>query len=277
MAARTLQPLTVSDVRIHWVRVGIIFLVAVVAITAVVNPVVVLAALLTGILNTAAGGGAIVTFLALTAVGVPALTAHATGQLVTPASFLGAFRLVKGYWPGWRLLRIGCFGTLLGVGMLKLTPAGTFQAAAPFFLVPAAILVVVQEPVKRRIQRSGRTFGTRITLIATFLCGVYAGLIGVGVGTLTLVVLGLTPAFAGASLPQLLRSRNVLLLGMAILVACAFAATGLVDWKLAALLAPAGALGGWLGTKLVNRLPVPVLQGLIAATAIGGATWMALR
>src|SRR5262245_3108172 len=107
MTARALRP----SIAVPRHRVAITFLVAVVAITAVINPVVVLAALLTGILNTAAGGGAIVTFLALTAMGVPALTAHATSQLVTPASFLGAFRLVKNYWPGWPLLRTGCFGT----------------------------------------------------------------------------------------------------------------------------------------------------------------------
>jgi uncharacterized membrane protein YfcA len=275
MTARAIRPSIAAPV--HLTRLAMTFLVAVVAVTAAVNPVVVGAALLTGILNTAAGGGAIVTFLTLTAVGVPALTAHATGQLVTPASFLGAFRLGTGDLPAWPLLRAGCFGALLGVGILKLTPAGTFQAAAPFFLVPAAILVVVQEPVKRRVQLAGRTPDARITVIAAFLCGVYAGLIGVGVGTLALVVLGLTPAFVGSALPDVLRSRNVLLLGMAVLVAVAFAATGLVDWELAALLAPAGALGGWLGTRLVTRLPVPLLRAMIAATAVGGAIWMALR
>lgn len=255
--------------------VGLI-VVALVAMS-IVNPVVVAAALVTGILNTAAGGGAIVTFLALTAIGVPALTAHATSQLVTPGSFLGASRLVKEYWPGMPLLVTGCLGTLIGVAILKVTPPDTFRAAAPFVLVPAAALVIVQEPVKRRIQRAGRALGPRVTFASMFACGVYAGLVGVGTGTLALVVLGLTPAFVGASLRDLLRTRNVLLLGMAILVAAAFAATGLADWTLAALLVLPGAFGGWIGTKLVGRLPVPVLQAGIVATAIAGAAWLALR
>jgi uncharacterized membrane protein YfcA len=110
-----------------------------------------------------------------------------------------------------------------------------------------------------------------------FACGVYAGLIGVGTGTLALVILGLTPAFAGASLRDLLRTRNVLLLGMAILVAAAFAVTGLVDWGLVVLLVLPAVVGGWIGTKLVGRLPIPVLQTGIVATAIAGALWMALR
>jgi uncharacterized membrane protein YfcA len=109
------------------------------------------------------------------------------------------------------------------------------------------------------------------------LCGVYAGLIGVGTGTLALVVLGLTPGFARASLRDLLRTRNVLLLGMALLVAAAFAATGLASWTLAAAMVLPGAAGGWIGTRLVGRLPVPLLQAGVVFTAIAGAVWMAFR
>lgn len=257
------------------VVVGLI--VCALVVTGIANPVVVLAALVTGILNTAAGGGAIVTFLTLTAIGVPALTAHATSQLVTPSSFLGASRLAKDFWPGLPLLATGCLGTIAGVAILKVTPPGTFQAVAPFVLVPAALLVMVQEPAKRRVQRAGRTLGRQAVFLCTFVCGVYAGLIGVGTGTLALIVLGLAPSFAGASLRDLLRTRNVLLLGMAVLVAAAFATTGLADWALAAQLALPGAIGGWIGMKLVGRLPVRVLQAGIVVTAIAGACWMALR
>lgn len=248
-----------------------------VAVTALINPVVVLAALLTGVLNTAAGGGAIVTFLALTAIGVPALTAHATSQLVTPGSFLGASHLIRDFWPGLPLLVTGCAGTLAGVAILKITPPQTFSAAAPFVLILAAVLVLVQESVKRRIQRFGRGLGRTSMYCSMFICGIYAGLIGVGTGTLALVVLGLTPGFLGASLRDLLRTRNALLLGMALLVSAAFAATGLADWGLAALMIIPAALGGWLGTKLVGRLPIPLLQAGVVVTAIAGAAWMALR
>jgi uncharacterized membrane protein YfcA len=247
------------------------------AVSLTIDPVAVTAALGTGFFNTAAGGGAIVTFLALTATGMPALVTHATSQAVTPCSFLVALRLLRDFRPGWRLLASSCAGTLVGVAVLKATPAGTFQRLAPFFLVPAAILVVFQEPTKRWVKRAGIVLGSKTTAGLMFGCGIYAGLIGVGTGTLALVVLGLTPALADTPLPDLLRTRNALLLGMALLVAVAFAATGLVDWPLAALLALPGAVGGWVGTKAVGRLPVPVLQFLIAATAVGGAGWMVLR
>ncbi|HEX2130146.1 MAG TPA: sulfite exporter TauE/SafE family protein [Actinophytocola sp.] len=232
------------------------------------------AAFVTGFLNTAGGGGAVVTFLALTATGVPALTAHATSQLVTPASFLGGARLVREHRPGRGPLLTGCAGTVVGVAVLTVTPPETFRAVAPWCLLPAAALVVAQEPVRRLVARTGRSLGPATTLAATFACGVYAGLIGVGTGTLVLAVLGLAPGFTRLPLRDLLRTRNVLLLGMALLVSVAFAVTGLVDWRLVALLLVPAALGGWLGARLVGRLPVPVLQGLVVVTAIGGTAWL---
>jgi uncharacterized protein len=234
----------------------------------------VVAALVTGFLNTAGGGGAVVTFLALSASGVPAITAHATTQLVTPFSFLGGFRLVRTHGPGRSPLVAGCAGTLGGVALLVLTPPQTFQAVAPWCLVPAAVLVVVQEPVRRLVHGVGRTLGARTTVGAAFVCGAYAGMIGVGTGTLAFAVLALAPGFAGMPARDLLRTRNVLLLAMAVLVSVAFALTGLVDWGLAALLAAPAAMGGWLGTRMVGRLPVPVLQGLVVATALGGTAWL---
>jgi uncharacterized membrane protein YfcA len=110
-------------------------------------------------------------------------------------------------------------------------------------------------------------------------------LIGVGTGTLALVVLGLTRRHSLADLPDLLAVRNVLLLGMATVGMLAYAITGLVNWLLVLLLAPPGALGGWLGTKFVHwlgtrlakRTALRILRGTIAATALACAGWMVLR
>jgi hypothetical protein len=96
---------------------------------------------------------------------------------------------------------------------------------------------------------SWRSPRTHLVTPASFLGGVplarrcrpgWCPLIGTG----TLAVLGLAPGFAGMPLRDLLRTRNVPLLGMAALVRIAFAVTGLVDWTLVALLVvPAAA--GW--------------------------------
>jgi uncharacterized membrane protein YfcA len=242
-----------------------------------VDPVATLAAIATGFFNVAGGGGAILTFLAVTAVGMPVLTTHATIQFVTPMSFVSMAGLVGQYWPGLGLLVTGSLGTVVGVVVLTLTPPTTVQTVAPVFLAVAGLLLVVQGPVQRRIERIGHELGAKTTAGLLFVVGIYAGMIGVGTGTLALAVLGLTRRYAGVGLQQLILTRNVVLLGMAAVVSGAMIFTGLVSWPLAAVLALPGAVGGWVGVTLIHRLPVSVLRVSIAATAGVGAVWMWVR
>lgn len=227
------------------------------------------AAFVAGVLNTAGGGGAILSFLVLTGAGVAPLTAHATNQFVTPLSFASAAFRLRGVRPRVAPLLAGCAGTVAGVAILASVSPGTVQAVAPWVLVPAAVLVAAQG--RGPVRRTGRP----VSLAAMLVCGVYAGMIGVGTGTLVLVVLGL--AAPGRSLNHLLPLRNVLCLGMAVVVAGAFALTGLVDWALAALLAVPAVLGGMVGTRLVGRLPDPALRTGVVLTATAGAAWLLLR
>jgi hypothetical protein len=227
------------------------------------------AAFVAGVLNTAGGGGAILSFLVLTGAGGAPLTAHATNQFVTPLSFASAAFRLRGARPRVAPLLAGCAGTVAGVAILASVPPGAFQAVAPWVLVPAAVLVAVQ--ARDPVRHTGRS----VSLAAMLGCGVYAGMIGVGTGTLVLVVLGL--AAPGRSLNRLLPLRNVLCLGMAVVVAAAFALTGLVDWALATLLAVPAVLGGMVGTRLVGRLPDPMLRTGVVLTATAGAAWLLLR
>lgn len=243
----------------------------------VVDPVVAGAALVTGVLNTAGGGGAVVTFLALSAGGVPALTAHASSQVVTPVSFLGGLSAAREHRPDRRWMLSGGAGAVCGVAILAVTEPGTFQAVAPWCLLPAAALVAMQGPVQRLVRTSGRRIGPTTTLAAVFVCGVYAGLIGIGTGTLAVVVCGLVPGIVHTRLAHLLQVRNVLLTVMAAVVAAAFAVTGLADWRLVALLAPPAAVGGWLGTKILGHVPAWLLRTVIVATALAGTAWLVMR
>jgi uncharacterized membrane protein YfcA len=171
----------------------------------------------------------------------------------------------------------GTAGAVVGVGILAITPPDTFQAVVPWCLLPAAALVVGQEPLRRIVRSSGWRIGPGTTTVSVFGCGVYAGLIGIGTGTLAVAVLGLVPTFVHLPLPLLLRNRNVLLTLMAAVVAAAFAVTGLADWRLVALLALPAAVGGWLGTKLIGHVPAPLLRIVIVATAVAATAWLLIR
>ncbi len=250
-------------------------------VAVVVDPVIAAAALVTGVLNTAGGGGAVVTFLALYAAGVPALTAHATSQLVTPASFLSGLRPPRSHRPDRRWVAAGGVGVVCGVAILAVTPPDMFHTVAPWCLVAAAALVVAQGRVLQRVVRrtgwsiwSMWSIGPTASICGLFVCGVYAGLIGVGTGTLAVAVLGLVPGLVHTRLNDLMRVRNVLLTVMAVVVAAAVAVTGLADWRLVAVLVVPAAVGGWLGTQLIGRVAPWFLRAVIVATALTAAAWM---
>lgn len=233
------------------------------------------AAFLAGILNTAGGGGGILAFVALTAAGIPPLTAHATNQFVTPLSFLTAAPGARGHGPAAVLLLAGGLGTVLGVTLVANSTPAAFQAVAPWVLLAAALLVAAQGPLARRLGAGARPRRPARAVLAMLACGVYAGLIGIGTGTLALVVLGIVAA--REPLGRLLRARNVLCFGMAVVVAATFALTGLVDWAVAALLSVPALAGGWVGTRLAGRLPEPALRAGIVLTAAAGAFYLILR
>lgn len=235
---------------------------------------IVVAAFAAGVLNTAGGGGAVLSFLAMSAMGVPELTAHATNQLVTPVSFLLAVPLVRTHRPDASGVVMTCVGTVLGVLVLAVTPPELFGAVVPWVLPAAALLVAVQPVTRRRLRRVVRPRHRAAIRVAMLVCGVYAGLVGVGVGTISLVVLGLASGWGGGSMRRLMYTRNVLLLGAAVVTAAGVAVTGLVDWGLAALLVVPMGLGGWVGARLVDRLPELVLLVLVVATAAAGAVWI---
>ncbi len=270
-----------ARVRKRWQATAIVFGGAGVLVAVLVDPLLAGAALVTGVLNTAGGGGAVVTFLALYAAGVPALTAHATSQLVTPASFLSGLRRAQTHRPDRRWVAAGGVGVVCGVAILTVTPPATFQTVAPWCLVTAAALVVAQSRVQQRVVcRTGWSIwsiGPTATICGVFVCGVYAGLIGVGAGTLAVAVLGLVPGLVHTRLSDLMQVRNLLLTVMAVVVAAAVAVTGLADWRLVALLVVPAAVGGWLGTKIIGAVPAWLLRTIVVVTALGAAAWMTTR
>lgn len=271
----THRPVRELTTRRRWRTAGVVLVAGAGVLTAVVvDPVVAGAALVTGVLNTASGGGAICLFLALYASGLPALTAHATSQLLTPASFVGGLRGSPEFWPDRRWMVSGAAGAICGVGILAITPPSLFHTAVVWCLLPAAALVVAQEPIRRLVRSTKRWIGPTATTGLVFVCGVYSGLLGLGTGTVTLAVLGLVPGLLHTPLVPLLRVRNILLTGMAIVVAAAVAVTGLADMTQVAVLALPAAVGGWAGTKIVGRVPAWLLRTAIVATALTATVWI---
>ena len=113
------------------------------------------ASMLAGAINSVAGGGTLLTFPALVAIGQPALIANATS---TVALWPGQLSSLWGYRKEIGethsaivpLTVLGTLGGIVGAWLLLQTPASTFDKVVPFLVLAATTLFMAQEPLARR-------------------------------------------------------------------------------------------------------------------------------
>lgn len=109
------------------------------------------------------------------------------------------------------------------------------------------------------------TLGLGVGVAAT---GVYGGYFGAAQGVVLLALLGIGWT---TDMHRANGAKNVLA-GVANLVsATVFVVGGVVDWRIAGLVAVGSALGGVIGARVGRRLPAPLLRGLIVVVALTAA------
>jgi uncharacterized membrane protein YfcA len=243
--------------------------------------------LVTGVINTVAGGGSLLSFPALLALGYPPLVANVTNTAgVFPSSAGGALgyrRELAGQARTWLLLATVCTaGSLLGGWMLLALPASSFEAAVPALIASAALLTLVQPWLGKRIR--GRSQARRLVqvplhkrwplLLGVLLISVYGGYFGAAIGVLLIAVLGLF-------LPDTLQRNNALKTALTMVVnlvaAVLFAFAGPVVWSAAAVLAVTTVVGGMLGALIARRLSDRALRLAVVVIGLGAAVYSAVR
>jgi uncharacterized membrane protein YfcA len=208
------------------------------------------AALVAGAVNAVAGGGSLLSFPALLAVGYPALTANVTNSVaLTPGYFggtLGYRRELTGQRA--RILALGAtsaVGAVVGAALLLVSSQALFERIVPWLIFLACGLLAVQP-----------------------LAAAYGAYFGAGVGIMMLAILGI---FVADTLQRLNALKGLLSLLVAIIAAVAFALFADVGWVAVAVMAVASLLGGQLGVVLARRLNDRALRWLVVAfgTAVG--------
>jgi uncharacterized membrane protein YfcA len=256
--------------------------------------------LVTGAINTVAGGGSLLSFPALLALGYPPLVANVTNTIgVFPSSAggsLGYRRELAGQARNWVLLAAICtVGSLLGAWLLLVLPASTFEAAVPVLIAAAALLTLAQPWLARRtrgpnhrrpaaeavatVPAAGAAEATPLVrrwglLVAVLLISVYGGYFGAAMGVLLIAVLGLF-------LRQTLQRVNALKTSLTAVVngvaAVAFAFLGPVVWSAALVLAGTTMVGGMLGAVIARRLSDRALRLVVVVIGLAAAVYSALR
>ncbi len=235
--------------------------------------------------NSIAGGGTLLTFPALIALGVPPLVANATS---TVALWPGALSSMYGYRTHLRgLLRwamIFAVPSLIGGGcgawLLLATGESRFEKIVPWLVFGATFLFGIQGPVMRRLRpgtdgaRDDGRFAPRhgpTALTWQFLVGIYGGYFGAGIGILMLAVLG----FMGFSdIHRMNGLKNWGGLCINFVAAVIFAFSGIVNWAVALSMAIGAIAGGYAAAHLAQRVPQLAVRRAIIVVGIAAGLWL---
>jgi uncharacterized membrane protein YfcA len=230
-----------------------------------------------GVINGVAGGGTMVTFPTLLALGYPALTANVTSTVGIWPGYVGG---LAGFRPEIvdqathvrRLALPALAGAVAGSVLLLTTPSTAFRSLAPWLVLFAALLFAVQPLVARALARRQAHRARPAALAAgVFGASLYGGYFGAGLGVILLAVLGLTLPDTLARASGLRTALSVLVNGVA---AAVFIARGPVVWGAAGIIAVCALGGGFAGAHVARRLPAPALRAVVVL--IGLATFVAL-
>ncbi len=229
-----------------------------------------------GVVNAVAGGGTLITFPVLLAVGTPSIQANATSTLAlvigTAGGVYGYRRPILEVRP-WlkRFVPVSLVGGLLGGIVLTRTGESVFARMVPFLLLFATLLFLAQGAFRRLagfadVSNPGAAPARRLWLavIFQFFVAFYGGYFGAGIGILMLASLG----FLGLrDIHQMNGLKTVLASLINLVAALYFIGAGLIVWPQAAIMT-AGALAGYfVGAHYSQRIPQLYVRHLI--TAIG--------
>lgn len=229
------------------------------------------AGLAAGVINGIAGGGTMVSFPALLAVGVEPLTANVTSTVGIWTGYLGG---VGGYREQLAAQRgrvrvlgpAAMAGAVAGSLLLLATSEEAFEALAPGLVFAAAALFAVQPLIRRRAEvRGGTVDRPRSRQIGVAVSGVYGSYFGAGLGVLTLAVLGVT---SSDDLHRLNGVRTLLALLINSIAFVVFVAVAPVDWPAAGTLAVTSLVGGWIGARTSLRMPPALLRAVVIALGL---------
>jgi uncharacterized membrane protein YfcA len=231
----------------------------------------ILAGIGAGLIGSIAGLASLVSYPALLAVGLGAVSANVTNTVALIFSGIGS---TAGSRPelvgqGARLRRLGitaAVGGLIGGGLLLVTPAAAFERVVPWLIAAASVAILIRQQGGLLPEHHAHGSDSRTLQLGVLLVAVYGGYFGAAAGVLMVALL---LALTRESLPRSNAVKNVILAIANTVAAIAFAVLGPVHWAAVVPLGLGFLAGGRLGPAVVRRAPAGVLRTLIGIAGLG--------
>jgi uncharacterized membrane protein YfcA len=229
-----------------------------------------LAGIAGGLVNAIAGGGTLITFPILTALGIPPVSANVTNTVALCPGYLGAtFAQIKDLKGQdrrlWLLLPTSALGGIGGGILLLHTSDHTFRVLIPYLILLAVILLAFQDRFRNWVIGRMSDTGTKHvdeawSILPVIPATIYGGYFGAGVSVIVLAMLGLA---LEDTLTRLNALKQAIAFSINIAAAIFFLFSGQVVW-LAALIMAIGALaGGALGGRLAGWIKPQTLRKIV--------------
>jgi hypothetical protein len=246
--------------------------------------VLIAAGFIVGIMNAIAGGGMLIGFPLMVAVGIPPLLANATANIVTaPSQLASAYgyreyirRIPRRY--AWLLLPV-VLGAVAGALTLRHTSSDSFAKLVPLLVLFGVGLFTFQ-PLLHFHLHSHLT-GRRRALLPIVLLGIamlplsfYGGYFGAGYGFMMLAFLGFTNL---QDTHMMNGMKNIAAAFVAAAsIACLFG-SHLIQWRDGTVMAIGAILGGYLGARSAQKVSSQWLRASIITIGMTAVVCLTLR
>lgn len=235
-------------------------------------------------MNSLVGGGTLVTFPTLVALGIPPVAANMTNTVALCPGYLGGAHAQRAglVGQGHRLRNLvvaGSIGGLAGAVLLKVTSDDALRTVVPVLLALATTLLALQPRMRLWLGRyaAGENSPDSPWLVPVVgLVAVYGGFFGAGVGVMLLAVLGLG---VHQNLTRSNALKQVLSLTVNLVAALFFVFSGKVWWSVVAVMAGGSWIGGVAGGRLASRIDperfrlVVVIVGAVVTVVYAARVW----
>lgn len=232
----------------------------------------IVAAIAAGAINALAGGGTLITFPTLVALGIPPIMANVTSTVALCPGYFGAtLAQLPDIRPQQQRLRLvvpaAIVGGLVGGFLLLNTGEKLFQALVPLLILLASILLALQNPMRQWLNRrlakhSAQGIPTFWVIPLIFLAAIYGGYFGAGLSVIVLAALAL---IFDDSLTRLNALKQAVAFCVNVAAAIFFVFSGKVVWSVAAAMAVGALAGGVLGGKLAGKVNPNTLRYLVVS------------
>lgn len=237
-----------------------------------------LAAVAGGAVNALAGGGTLITFPVLAALGAPTITAvsaNVTNTVALCPGYFGATLAQSKDLRGqerrvWMLVPSAVLGGIAGGLLLLNTGERVFRELVPYLILLASALLAFQPQMRRWVvqrMQQGETQGDNPVpaILMIFIASIYGGYFGAGLSVIVLATLGLV---LEDTLTRLNGLKQSISFSVNVAAALFFVFSGEVAWSAAAVMAVGALVGGALGGRLAGQIQPNMLRWLVVTIGV---------